>query len=156
MLNIKWYKCVLRWILVIFVMVGIFLFSAQPGEVSKRQSDRVADGIEKISKDHEEINENGIVLIRKSAHFSSYLVLGVSVMWAMSSYKIKKSRVLLYSLLICLAYAMSDELHQSFVPERGPRAWDVCIDFSGTFCGCAIMALYYRIKAKKAKEESQK
>jgi VanZ family protein len=42
------------------------------------------------------------------------------------------------SLAICIIYAVSDELHQLFVPGRGCQLKDVIIDTAGAVSGTAI------------------
>ena len=81
-------------------------------------------------------------LMRKSAHFISYLILGFLVSYAMKNETFaasawKRRRI---SLLICVAYAISDEFHQIFVPGRGPLLKDVFIDASGAAIGIVLLA----------------
>jgi len=40
--------------------------------------------------------------------------------------------------LICVGYAISDEIHQIFVPGRGPQIKDVLIDSGGAAVGIFI------------------
>ena len=40
-----------------------------------------------------------------------------------------------WALLVCLALASGDEVHQLFVPGRTGSAFDVAIDFSGALFG---------------------
>lgn len=79
-------------------------------------------------------------LMRKSAHFIAYLVLGFLVSHAMkneaSTAPAWKQRGA--SLLLCVAYALSDEFHQLFVPGRGPLLKDVFIDGSGAALGIML------------------
>jgi VanZ family protein len=79
-------------------------------------------------------------LMRKSAHFIAYLILGFLVSHAMknntSNACIWKRRGT--SLLFCVAYAISDEFHQLFVPGRGPLLKDVIIDGSGATIGILL------------------
>ncbi len=44
------------------------------------------------------------------------------------TFYIKNKYKLLWSILLGVSYAASDEFHQSFVPGRGPSIRDVCID----------------------------
>jgi VanZ family protein len=78
--------------------------------------------------------------MRKSAHFIAYLVLGFLVSHAMknedSTAPAWKQRGA--SLLLCVAYAISDEFHQVFVPGRGPLLKDVLIDGSGAALGVLL------------------
>ena len=42
--------------------------------------------------------------------------------------------------LVSVAYGVTDELHQAFVPGRTPDAWDVVKDFVGAVAGSAACA----------------
>jgi VanZ family protein len=79
-------------------------------------------------------------LMRKSAHFIAYLILGCLVSHAMrheaSTASAWKQRGV--SLLLCVAYAISDEFHQLFVPGRGPLLKDILIDGSGAVLGIML------------------
>ena len=93
-------------------------------------------------------------LMRKSAHFIAYLILGFLVSHAMqneaSTGSVWKRRGA--SLLFCVVYAISDEFHQLFVPGRGPLVKDVLIDGSGAALGImlyfAVRELWMRWKIK--------
>lgn len=79
-------------------------------------------------------------LMRKSAHFIAYLVLGFLVSHALkneaSIATAWKRRGI--SLASCILYAISDEFHQIFVPGRGPLLKDVLIDGSGAALGIML------------------
>lgn len=79
-------------------------------------------------------------LMRKSAHFIAYLILGFLVSHAMKNEAStatawKRSGT---TLLLCVVYAISDEFHQVFVPGRGPLLKDVLIDGSGAALGILL------------------
>jgi VanZ family protein len=46
--------------------------------------------------------------------------------------------MLMPALLLCLLYGMSDEFHQSFVPDRTPSVLDVAADTIGACIGIVI------------------
>jgi hypothetical protein len=50
------------------------------------------------------------------------------------------------AIVICVLYAISDEWHQTFVPDRGGVASDVLIDCLGVLCA-AWLVLYRRKRA---------
>ena len=52
-------------------------------------------------------------------------------------------------------YAVSDEIHQIFVPGRSCQAFDVLIDSSGVLTGTIIMLLFL-VLSKKAVRRSGK
>lgn len=150
-------KKIVLWILVISWSVMIFCFSSQNADMSDKTSigltaniikmaDRIFDirGLE-TDEDVEEIASFINGYIRKVAHFSIYCVLGIlTISLANCYFNSKKS--LLYALFYCLIYAISDEIHQLFVPGRAWMIMDVVIDFSGSILGNII---FYFLKRKK-------
>ena len=81
-------------------------------------------------------------LIRKCAHFLAYLVLGIIVLFAMRRIGFSGKKGILWTLLICISYAITDELHQGFVPGRTPKLMDVVIDSSGALLGIGLFRLF--------------
>ena len=79
-------------------------------------------------------------LIRKSAHFIAYLILGYLVSHAMKNENPTASdwKRRGMSPMLCVAYAISDEFHQIFVPGRGPLVKDVFIDGFGAALGILL------------------
>ena len=60
---------------------------------------------------------------------------------------IKKARI--YSLFIVLGYAISDEVHQYFIPGREMAIRDVAIDFSGGVLGFIVNIVTCNSKISK-------
>ena len=71
--------------------------------------------------------------ILKSFHIIEYGVLVILLFIATSKYN--------YSLIIGVLYAISDELHQSFVPGRTATLRDIFYDITGIFLGLLIINL---------------
>jgi len=65
------------------------------------------------------------MLIRKAAHFTEYAIL----FWLLVRGPMARRPYL--ALIICIAYAFSDEGHQAFVPGRTASLYDVALDSSG-------------------------
>lgn len=65
---------------------------------------------------------------KKTAHVSVYFVL-FFLLWLPERKRDKSSYIKI--LLICLAFAVSDEIHQMFVPGRHPHIKDVGFDSLG-------------------------
>jgi len=65
----------------------------------------------------------------KGYHALEYFVLFLAILWAWQPKH--RGRALAATWLICVAYAGSDEYHQTFVPDRGGRWTDVVIDAGG-------------------------
>jgi len=54
-------------------------------------------------------------------------------------------KFILFSLGICVLYAVSDEVHQLFVPGRGRQVRDVLIDSAGAIVGIGLYRVVSRI-----------
>jgi VanZ family protein len=77
--------------------------------------------------------------VRKTAHITEYAILGILAYRALHP-RVRELRhsAVVGSLVVGLAYAISDEWHQSFVPSRGAAASDVFFDFFGILVGVAL------------------
>lgn len=149
------FKIAFPWILTAGWMVLIFCFSAQKADNSLETSGGFAMLLAKIlHPDIESLSEsvkNEILsdcqfIVRKAAHFSVYAMLGVLSLIACRNSKFK-----LYGLVcavICLLYAVSDEIHQYFVEGRSCELRDVLIDFSGSLVGILAISLVLLIIKK--------
>ena len=88
-------------------------------------------------------------LLRKLAHIFEYFVLTILLYSALSNHYIYKKQkhpphrqALLFVLLLAVFYALSDELHQTFVLGRSGNLRDVAIDSVGILV--ATLLLYWR------------
>lgn len=80
--------------------------------------------------------------VRKTAHFGEFAVLGALFFVFYSTFEgVIKKHIILISVLSGLLYAISDEIHQYFVPGRSCRALDVCIDLTGVLSAVFICYL---------------
>lgn len=77
------------------------------------------------------------VALRKAAHMTEFGLLWALWLWALPG---PRPRAALVALAVTLAYAVSDEVHQSFVAERHPSPFDVAIDAAGIGVAAAIWA----------------
>jgi VanZ family protein len=131
-------------------MALIFLLSNQVAEESKELSqgitEKIIQTVERVAPaaaewDLERVNH----FVRKNAHFFAYFVLGMLVWNALRVTGVRGLRRYGLALLICVLYAISDEIHQAFVPGRGPQVRDVFIDSAGTLSGFILCRLAARI-----------
>ncbi|HYX70664.1 MAG TPA: VanZ family protein [Terriglobales bacterium] len=94
-------------------------------------------------------------LIRKSAHFTEYLVM--SYLWYRAGQSGRQewrlSSVLL-ALGVCLLLASLDEWHQSFLPSRTGAFRDVVLDFSGALATQVVIAWRARRAARAQKRSA--
>ena len=116
----------------------IFLFSSQPGEESTEVSTWVGRGIGRIFvpgfQDAAPSAQEAWALqidfyVRKGAHFSVYLVLGMLLTASFLTFR------------PAAQLRTSDEFHQLFVPGRSGQVRDVCIDSSGVMIGILLLTL---------------
>jgi len=114
-------KKAIAWIAVILWMAIIFSLSAQPAassnQLSKGVTEIIVEMIEKVTSINLEVNDINH-FVRKNAHFIAYLILGGLVCNALG-YNISGPNLIMIAGLICVGYAISDEIHQLFVPGRG-------------------------------------
>ncbi len=122
-------------VLVLIWMIIIFLFSNQPAtESSKTSSSFISHTITKIiKKDNNYVVNKYEKIVRKCAHFFLYFVLGMLV------FNCYNEKQLLYALIICLLYSISDEIHQIFIVGRSCELFDIFIDTIGSFFGINIL-----------------
>ena len=147
-------KTVLK-ILIILWMILIFALSNQQAYDSTKLSDGVIEktigNIYRLT--HKNVEEEKLSEIkikythitRKAAHFTIYMILGLLVGLLLKEYNIETKKAILYGILICMCYAISDEIHQIFVSGRSGEIKDVLIDT----CGSTIGLLFTRIKKNK-------
>ena len=146
---------IIKWILVLACMISIFCFSADSADESDAKSNHIIVSIAEFlagkslsPEEREEKIEKYVVLVRKGAHFSIYLLLGFLVLGLVKEYKELDWKWMFLSFVFCFLYACSDEVHQLFVPGRSGNIIDVGIDSLGSYFGILIYDLYYRIRRK--------
>lgn len=138
------------------IMAGIFLLSMQPGAVSGALSDRVADAVEHSGARAAVpgwFSPNQYANIRKWAHIYVYCALGVSMALTVHAWAggLSLARQAVLAAALCTAYAVSDELHQYFVPGRAMLLSDIGVDALG-FLPCVALTfllIAWRTKRKK-------
>jgi VanZ family protein len=92
--------------------------------------------------------------VRKAGHFTEYAVLALFAARAFrtSSRELLRNRWFWVSLLFVVAYSLSDEFHQSFVPSRTASIYDSMTDSVGGFV--ALTMLWWR-RHKKGKSPAR-
>jgi len=139
------------WTLVIVWMAVIFSFSAQPAHESDGLSKSVILFIIGLAKRVMPLSDLAVDiatlnhLIRKVAHFTVYLVLGVLTVNSLKASGVPIFKAAIWALAICIVYAATDEIHQMFVPGRYAQVKDVLIDSVGAVVG--ICGYYSVMKA---------
>ena len=81
--------------------------------------------------------------IRKAGHFTEYAILALFAARAFrtSSHELLRMRWFWISLVFVVAYSLSDEFHQSFVPSRTASIYDSMIDSVGGLTALLLLAV---------------
>lgn len=136
-------------ILIVIWMITVFMFSAQKGEISGNTSGKFTEMIIRILTGKSVDTNNPTIqmvetIIRKLAHFTIYTIGGFLIMnYAYTTDKTLKEKIL-YSVCFGGGYAITDEMHQFFVPGRSARLFDVGIDTLGVITGVVMYLLLRR------------
>jgi len=139
------------WLPAVLWMGVIFWMSAAPGDVSGEQSGLVVDAILALWRfisGGAQLSAKALdtlsFLVRKAAHMTEYAILALLYRYALV--KSGVSRPGAKALLLAALYACADELHQAFVPDRGPSPIDMMIDTAGAFLGLLFGRMASRLR----------
>lgn len=143
-------------ILIIIWMITVFSFSNQASTQSSGLSGKLTTKIVNIlhitegctEEDEKIVISNIEYLIRKMAHYSIYALGGFLIYLEMALYKISFKSKVLFTQLLGSIYAVTDEIHQFFVPGRSARIKDVIIDSCGVFTGIILAIIVFIIIEK--------
>ncbi len=95
-----------------------------------------------------------ILVVRKCGHVTEYALLALAVWWAMRSNHASNSwKPVRIAFLVAFLYAVSDEFHQTLVPNRQGSPWDVLIDTTGA--ALALTAAHLVTRRKPTPELSE-
>ncbi|MFD2131978.1 VanZ family protein [Pseudogracilibacillus auburnensis] len=137
---------IIAWSAVIIWMAMIFFLSHQPATSSGQLSASITNFlIQTITAIFPfEIESTSFhFFIRKGAHFFAYFVLGVLVIHAL------KNKYIYLAIVICVMYAISDEVHQLFITGRSGEVRDVLIDSIGATIGITVYYLMCKLLRRK-------
>lgn len=129
------YALLLGWMVVIFVL------SSEGHSTSSGRSDAIVQALQSIGVSWQ--TDLLTFLTRKAAHTVAYLALGVLAFNVVRQYRLSGHVTVAVSTLVVVLYAMSDELHQLFVPERSGEVRDVLIDSVAGLLGVLLAKFVY-------------
>ena len=154
-------KRIIFLILSIVVAMTIFMFSNQDGEKSKTTSKGFTKEIVDVApptrnleeEEKQQIVEDSQPVIRKIAHFSIYTVFGICLFNFFKTFEWTTKKQVIFTLILSMLYAISDEIHQFFLDGRSPLIIDIFIDTFGALFGTVIVfVIGYCLKKKKIKQ----
>ncbi len=118
-----------RWGPALLMMVLIFLASSTPG-----------NDLPKLG--------SWDLIGKKGGHLLGYALLSVAYLRGLTCAPQTGRRTVLWAILLASLYAVTDEFHQSFTPERNPSPSDVGIDTTGAILGASLWT-WFRALAKR-------
>ncbi len=164
----------LLWMVLIFLMSGANddASNAQSGTICRFLCETFVDGFGELPLEEQLALEESLSFpVRKSAHFAEYTILGLLLTltagaWFPAGFAAgRKDISALYPrtgpfpvrigvpLIIGTLYAVTDEIHQLFVPGRAGQARDVLIDACGVFAGIFLTDRLCRRHAEKTADQ---
>jgi len=81
----------------------------------------------------------------KTGHLFEYFILGFLICRALrnTQKKITRKKTFFLTILFCLLYGISDEVHQLFIPQREFEFYDIIADVSGAILSQIIYGKHY-------------
>lgn len=143
-------KQILYLILIVAWMAVVFAFSNQPAEESSQTSGGITEKVVRIIvKEPEKVPQETIdiieTVIRKLAHFTIYSIGGFLIVSFMNTTNMTNKQKIIYSIIVAIIYACTDEIHQFFVEGRSCELRDVIIDSMGASTGVGVFILGKKI-----------
>jgi len=142
------------WLLATLCCMGaIYYFSSQPSEISGNMSGSLTRNIIRVFirlfryegyEASERVIDTAHFLVRKGAHFFIFFVLAFCVTNTVRQITNSKKHIFWIALCISSFYAVTDELHQYFVPGRAAMWQDWMIDTLGALFGVIFALCLFR------------
>ena len=146
-------------IIVIAIMAFIFFQSSLPADLSREESGKIVSLIVRLFQGVLPFDRKTLVfIVRKGAHFTEYTILGCFLVPSVKEWTAADQaqmpdparRTCFISWLTGTLYAVTDEIHQYFVPGRSCELRDMGIDSCGVLAGILIAGLAIRLKKRKS------
>lgn len=148
MIKIKKIKLlkIISLILLLFWMCTVFYFSSQGSDNSSSTNSSFTEFIINLNPNNAKLPteekakliEDWSTLIRKIAHYSIYTTGGFLMAFTFQSRNLNYKKNLILSTIVGGGYAITDEIHQYFVPGRSCQLLDMIIDTTGVVTGIII------------------
>ena len=158
------WKFFFKILVIIIWLITIFKFSSQVSNDSLDLSNKfmykvvsILEGKDLTTTRKKELTKKYTKFVRKSAHFFLYFVLGGLFFWLFCDIIKIHSLLVFITIACCSLYAISDEWHQSYVPGRTARGFDVVIDTAGATLSTTFLFMIYKdIETSKYKKQTEK
>ena len=139
-------------------MSAIYYFSSQPSDISGNLSGSLTRNIIRVFvrvfryegyEPSERVLSTAEFLVRKGAHFFVFFVLAFCITNIMRQLTDSRKHMFWISLCLSSLYAVTDELHQYFVPGRAAMWQDWLLDTIGALFGVVAALLLFRKKKER-------
>jgi len=85
----------------------------------------------------------------KLHHLGAYFIMGVLAWRFFNDYAQNQKSMFMMSLVFCSLYGISDEIHQSYVPDRDADVFDWLADTLGAFIALITIQLLKRSSVER-------
>lgn len=146
---------IIKLLLILICMGWIFFLSSDTAEASSQKSSKVIVKVTETvlhrylnSKEKKYYVRKFVKIVRKSAHFSLYFLLGLFVISFLMEYMALSWKSIIYTILFVFLYACSDEIHQLFISGRSGEVMDVFIDTCGGMFSVIVYFCFKKIRRR--------
>ena len=149
---------VLTTVMTMAVMAFIYGFSSEDAESSDQTSGHISrevipivypDYEQKAPEEQKICYDNVQHIVRKTAHFTEYMILGLLIRLCLESWFGRRKGMLPVPWAAGTIYAGTDELHQMLIDGRSGQRSDVLLDSAGVMAGVLIAVLILYLSSKK-------
>jgi len=153
------------WAATVALMIFIFCMSAknatQSGEISGNVIKKVAPIIKKDFHQLDPAGQKSFIeslqdIVRSFAHFFEFTLLGITGCCAFRFTLNCRKRGAFWAVVMGWGYALTDEIHQIFVPGRTFQFKDIIVDWLGVLLGAALAFAVFLIIKNIAKKKNNK
>jgi VanZ family protein len=151
------FKSFLKYWLPVLLWAAL-IFSASGDQKSVQHSSRIIEPLVRwlIPGISDEAVRTTVLVVRKCAHVTEFAVFTL-LLWRAARGALWKSterwdwNVATFVFAVSVLFAISDEIHQSFVPGRQGAVMDVVIDSAGSACAMFCLWLLGRRQSPSTK-----
>lgn len=142
-------KYIWSFTIILCIIIGLFISSSQSSGDSAIYSSQLSNIIQQFLNLEldEKQQETFHFLLRKTAHFLCFFLLGLTL----SALFQKKKNYFSLALLLSICIAIIDETHQFLGGTRNGTINDVILDTSGAFVGCFLYIFYKKRRYSERK-----